>query len=699
MAEADSLEVLLNQATSPLNQDEDDYDAITRFCDQVNKDLDGAHEAVQLLVHKITSPQEKEALLGLTVLEVCVRNCGNAFHAEIGKFRFLNEMIKVISPKYFGNKRSDRVKTKCIELMYCWTKALAHEGKIVEAYQMLKKQQIVKDDPTYMDKACDLIPVPKPRPKKAVFEDEDKSKLLARLLKSKHPEDLQAANRLIKNMVKQDAEKNEKVSRRIRELDNVNNNLKLLVEMLDQYDAATSTASECDVMKELHDSLEKQRPTLFKLASDADDKDMSAMNEILEANDQVMKVVERYKSLFGIPDPSSDTTTKNATGADRQKNDVNSLLDLGFDAAPLSDQSQHSSADFVNSELANLGINEPSDFTGGTTNTNILSDFNDLFSTSQNTSSGFGSTAPLSSANHLSSQPHFTSAEAKGEDTNLLGGDNNLFTAAPLQATNGQVINHSASSLQVQAASKPSGALADLDFLGQSLIQKSLPPDKPALPFIPSSELNQKPSLNQIKQSQGSTAAPQPPAALVPPSQNQGLLMAANVEDTSPPSSANNNKVNPPIVRLNPSIPGPLTKEMLSLTDLFVPVETIKPASVPSVTIYDKNGIKIVIHFGREGPKPHILVMVVSTMSTNQCQVKDFIFQAAVPKAMRVKLQPPSATELPPFNPILPPTAITQVMLLANPQKEQIRLKYKITYSVNEQPFTDVGDYDEFPVQ
>ena len=36
---------------------------------------------------------------------------------------------------------------------------------------------------------------------------------------------------------------------------------------------------------------------------------------------------------------------------------------------------------------------------------------------------------------------------------------------------------------------------------------------------------------------------------------------------------------------------------------------------------------------------------------------------------MKVKLQPPSATDLPAYNPILPPAAITQVMLLANPNK------------------------------
>lgn len=36
---------------------------------------------------------------------------------------------------------------------------------------------------------------------------------------------------------------------------------------------------------------------------------------------------------------------------------------------------------------------------------------------------------------------------------------------------------------------------------------------------------------------------------------------------------------------------------------------------------------------------------------------------------MKVRLQQPSGTELAPFNPILPPASITQVMLLANPLK------------------------------
>lgn len=46
---------------------------------------------------------------------------------------------------------TEKVKTKVVELMYSWSKGLRQEGKIVEAYQMLKRQGIVKDDPSYVD--------------------------------------------------------------------------------------------------------------------------------------------------------------------------------------------------------------------------------------------------------------------------------------------------------------------------------------------------------------------------------------------------------------------------------------------------------------------------------------------------------------------------------------------------------------------
>uniref|UniRef100_A0A3Q0RL52 Golgi associated, gamma adaptin ear containing, ARF binding protein 1 n=1 Tax=Amphilophus citrinellus TaxID=61819 RepID=A0A3Q0RL52_AMPCI len=189
------------KATNPSNRQED-WEYIMGFCDQINKELEGPQISVRLLAYKIQSPQEWEAMQALTVLEACMKNCGRRFHNEVGKFKFLNELIKVVSPKYLGDKVSEKVKKKVIEMLYSWTVSLPDEAKISEAYHMLKSQGIVLADPEIPLDAT-LIPSPSPRPKNPVFDDEKKSKRLAELLKSKKPEDLQEANRLIKNMVKE----------------------------------------------------------------------------------------------------------------------------------------------------------------------------------------------------------------------------------------------------------------------------------------------------------------------------------------------------------------------------------------------------------------------------------------------------------------------------------------------------------------
>jgi len=54
--------------------------------------------------------------------------------------------------QYMGNQISDKVRLKCIELLYGWSQVLSHEPKVKEAYQMLKKQGIIKYDPVHIDK-------------------------------------------------------------------------------------------------------------------------------------------------------------------------------------------------------------------------------------------------------------------------------------------------------------------------------------------------------------------------------------------------------------------------------------------------------------------------------------------------------------------------------------------------------------------
>jgi hypothetical protein len=47
---------------------------------------------------------------------------------------------------------SEKVKQRCTELMYGWSQVLPHEPKIKEAYQMLRRQGIIKQDPVHINR-------------------------------------------------------------------------------------------------------------------------------------------------------------------------------------------------------------------------------------------------------------------------------------------------------------------------------------------------------------------------------------------------------------------------------------------------------------------------------------------------------------------------------------------------------------------
>jgi ADP-ribosylation factor-binding protein GGA len=72
-------------------------------------------------------------------------------------------------------------------------------------------------------------------------------------------------------------------------------------------------------------------------------------------------------------------------------------------------------------------------------------------------------------------------------------------------------------------------------------------------------------------------------------------------------------------------------------------------------------------------------------------------FQAAVPKSMKVKLQAPTGRDLPPFNPLVPPTSIKQIMLISNPSPTKVKLKYRLKFKSNSVDVLESGDISDFP--
>ncbi|XP_036194835.1 ADP-ribosylation factor-binding protein GGA3 isoform X10 [Myotis myotis] len=671
----------------------------------------------------------------LQVLEACMKNCGRRFHNEVGKFRFLNELIKVVSPKYLGDRVSEKVKTKVIELLYSWTLALPEESKIKDAYHMLKRQGIVQSDPLIpVDRT--LIPSPPPRPKNPVFDDEEKSKLLAKLLKSKNPDDLQEANKLIKSMVKEDEARIQKVTKRLHTLEEVNNNVKLLSEMLLHYSKEDSSEADKELMKvappprgqlgsgqgaslrqELFDRCENKRRTLFKLASETEDNDNS-LGDILQASDNLSRVINSYKTIIEgqvINGEVATSTMSDSEGHHHSRNQ-GTLIDLAELDAP------GSSTPVLAPAPPSSGIP-------------ILPPPPQASAPGRSRSSSQAEAPP---------GPSNTSSALSLLDEELLclGLADPAPTAPPKEsAGNGQwpLFQNEQSDLDFfspkpgTAACSPSdGPVLQPSATPAGNSQPPLPPPFPA-PVVPASvsasktgflfptglapkaeptapgyhgsalsdsSLHQLDALDQLLEEAkatsglvkpisssffpGATASP-----LIPSSTSARPLLPFSTGPGSP-------LFQPPVF---PSQGSPMKGPELSLASVHVPLESIKPSSALPVTAYDKNGFRILFHFAKECPpgRPDVLVVVVSMLNTAPLPIRSIVLQAAVPKSMKVKLQPPSGTELSPFSPIQPPAAITQVMLLANPLKVSWKPQGGTVMRVQSEKFLCYMGTDEGP--
>lgn len=90
---------------------------------------DGPQLAAQALAARTHSSNTNEALLALAMLDRCMRRGDTNFHAEVGKFRFLNEIIKLVSPKYFADRTSPEVRTRV--RIFCFLSHTCYLGNAI----------------------------------------------------------------------------------------------------------------------------------------------------------------------------------------------------------------------------------------------------------------------------------------------------------------------------------------------------------------------------------------------------------------------------------------------------------------------------------------------------------------------------------------------------------------------------------------
>jgi len=656
------LETLLFKATNPGNKIED-VNTIKQFCDCVCQSPDGPLLAARLLGHKIQSPQDQEALQALAVLEACVRSCGQGFHAEVGKFRFLNEMIKLVSPKYAGTRTPEHIKQKVVELLFTWTREIPEERKIVEAYEMLKSQGLVNVDPDYVTGAVFASSLP---PRQTELDDAETRKL-QKLLHSKNPEDIEQANRIIKSMVKKDEEKMEKQSKRVVMMAEVASNVRLLNEMLDIYNSKESNTEERELMSDLGQACEKLRPNLYRLAAEMDENDDS-IGDILLTSDELTKVIDRYRDVIVLnkPDPypklskpsnpppgvAALTSTVTRDLGSPMSSNVESLLDLNISPSKPSLLSSNSDQ-----------LVDRTEFGGGLENLLVRKD--------------------LLTENQVSNPPLDLLSQFD------IPAEPKVSTVLPCQSAssvmpmiNDMVLNKK--------------GLDDIDILGESLMKQNLPGNKE--PSFDTKRIEKLPLNVLLKQKELVT-----PDIEIKDLTNELPTTPVTKKDEKPKedlksnssqNTATSTKVKDDIniydsAKDDDSAP----KTDLKVSDIVIEMSKISPNKelAPMTIQSEDNGVSIVLHFTNNNPRVGVAVVVVTITNHQEHDISDIEFRAVVPKGCKLKLMPASSQSLPSFSPFSPPPAITQIMILGNPALTTFSLNYFLSYMMDEETMSDMG--------
>lgn len=154
----------------------------------VQKIAEGLHASNTIVVRRT-----------IDILDTCMHSAPDDFRLAIGKFRFLNEIVKLLSPTRALRPPAPLVRQRLMDLMLVWTAQYPHIPKIREAYDMLRKQGVPHSPPSDHS-VVERVREQRPRGhERTVFDA-----IPRELLLSRDPADVQTAKLLIEQALERE---------------------------------------------------------------------------------------------------------------------------------------------------------------------------------------------------------------------------------------------------------------------------------------------------------------------------------------------------------------------------------------------------------------------------------------------------------------------------------------------------------------
>ncbi|KAK3346684.1 VHS domain-containing protein [Lasiosphaeria hispida] len=334
-------------------------------------------EAATAIVNLVNHRNPNVSLLALSLLDICVKNCGYPFHLQISTKEFLNELVRRFPER--PPIRASRVQLKILEAIEEWRGTICETSRYKEdlgfirdmhrllSYKGYTFPEVRREDAAVLNPSDNL----KSAEEMEEEEREAQSAKLQELIRRGTPEDLREANQLMKIMAGYDTRS--KVDYRAKAAEDVGKiqqKARLLEERLAHFKPGDKM-SDGDVFSELAAALSSAQPKIQKMCEEESD-DHEAVAKLLEINDSIHRTVERYKLLkkgdldaanriaAGAPVPASSGGGKSAA------NEL-SLIDLDGETEANGSSGQTSQTAGIENDLLGLSIGDTSNFgqTGG----------------------------------------------------------------------------------------------------------------------------------------------------------------------------------------------------------------------------------------------------------------------------------------------------------------------------------------------
>ncbi|KAM9471942.1 TOM1-like protein 2 isoform 3-T3 [Salvelinus alpinus] len=287
----------------------EDWALNMEICDIINETEEGPKDAIRALKKRLSGNRNyREVMLGLTVLETCVKNCGHRFHVLVANRDFIDGvLVKIISPK---TNPPTIVQDKVLALIQAWADAFRSSPDltgVVHIYEELKRKGI--EFP--MADLDALSPIHTPQrglPEvdpavlkyKAPIQPHAAAAATATLPKpaaapAPAPAPLTPVLQIphIPNVQGPITANPEQIARLRSELDIVRGNTKVMSEMLTEMVPGQEDSSDLELLQELNRTCRAMQQRVVELISRVSNEEVT--EELLHVNDDLNNIFLRYE--------------------------------------------------------------------------------------------------------------------------------------------------------------------------------------------------------------------------------------------------------------------------------------------------------------------------------------------------------------------------------------------------------------------